>query len=48
VACHEGLSVKGGAEGVGRATTRAVVASIVAIIVADLFMTALFITIWGK
>jgi phospholipid/cholesterol/gamma-HCH transport system permease protein len=48
VACHEGLSVKGGAEGVGRATTRAVVISIVAIIIADLFMTALFVTIWGK
>ena len=48
VACHEGLSVKGGAEGVGRATTRAVVASIVAIIFADFFMTALFFYVMGK
>jgi phospholipid/cholesterol/gamma-HCH transport system permease protein len=42
IACHEGLRVTGGAEGVGRATTNAVVRSIVAIIVCDLVFTALF------
>jgi len=42
VGCHEGLKTSGGAEEVGRATTTAVVRSIVLIIVADLFVTALF------
>jgi phospholipid/cholesterol/gamma-HCH transport system permease protein len=42
IACHEGLSVTGGAEGVGRATTNAVVRSIIAIIVSDLIFTAIF------
>lgn len=35
VGCYQGFQVKGGAEGVGRVTTRAVVHSIIAIIVAD-------------
>ena len=34
-----GFSVKGGAEGVGQATTRAVVVSICAILVADMFFS---------
>ncbi len=42
VACHEGLSVEGGAEGVGIATTRSVVYSILLIIVTDLIFTAIF------
>jgi len=42
IACHEGLRVRGGAMGVGRATTNAVVRSVVAIIVSDLFFTAFF------
>ncbi|MCI0651387.1 MAG: ABC transporter permease [Planctomycetes bacterium] len=42
VACFEGMRVEGGALGVGRATTAAVVKSIVAIIAADLFLTVLF------
>jgi phospholipid/cholesterol/gamma-HCH transport system permease protein len=42
IACQEGLRVKGGAEGVGRATTNSVVRSIVAIIVCDMFFTAFF------
>jgi phospholipid/cholesterol/gamma-HCH transport system permease protein len=42
IACHEGLRVRGGAEGVGRATTQSVVFSIVAIIVTDLFFSAIF------
>lgn len=35
IACYSGLNVEGGASGVGRATTRAVVSSIFMIIVAD-------------
>jgi len=42
VACHEGLSVEGGAEGVGIATTRSVVFSILLIIITDLLFTAIF------
>ena len=42
VGCHEGLSVKGGAEGVGKATTQSVVNSIVLVILADLIFTTLF------
>ena len=42
VGCHEGFTVRGGAEGVGKATTSAVVISIFAVIVADLSFTALF------
>ena len=42
VSCHEGLSVEGGAEGVGIATTRSVVNSILFIIITDLIFTAIF------
>jgi phospholipid/cholesterol/gamma-HCH transport system permease protein len=35
VGCHWGFQVKGGAEGVGRVTTNAVVTSIIAIIITD-------------
>ncbi len=42
IACHNGLSVTGGASGVGRATTNTVVHSIVSIIFTDLIFTALF------
>ena len=42
IACYEGLNVDGGAEGVGRATTRAVVLSIIFVIVFDCFFTTLF------
>ncbi len=35
VGCYQGFQVRGGAEGVGRVTTRAVVHAIVAIIIAD-------------
>jgi phospholipid/cholesterol/gamma-HCH transport system permease protein len=41
VGCHCGLRITGGAEGVGRATTTSVVASIFAIIVADSVFTTL-------
>ncbi len=42
VACHEGFETSGGAEGVGRSTTLAVVISFILIITADCFFTALF------
>ncbi len=42
ISCFEGLGVTSGAEGVGRATTRSVVFSIVTIIAANCFFTALF------
>ncbi|GMU83327.1 MAG: hypothetical protein AMXMBFR47_31970 [Planctomycetota bacterium] len=42
LACYEGLSVEGGAEGVGRATTTTVVKSIVALIGADMVFTSVF------
>lgn len=42
IACHLGLSVTGGALGVGSATTRTVVYTIVALISVDLLFTAAF------
>jgi phospholipid/cholesterol/gamma-HCH transport system permease protein len=42
VACFQGLNTEGGAEGVGRSTTLAVVISFIMIIAADCFFTALF------
>lgn len=42
VSCYQGLSAKGGAEGVGKATTLAVVISFVLIIAVDCLFTALF------
>ena len=47
IGCYQGLRVEGGAEGVGRATTKAVVTAIISIIVADCFFTGLFYFIWG-
>lgn len=45
IGCHVGLSAKGGTQGVGRATTNAVVASSVAVIALDFFLTRLLITL---
>jgi len=42
ISSYEGLQVSGGAQGVGAATTRAVVASIVAAIIADAVFTMIF------
>lgn len=41
VGCRKGFTTSGGAEGVGRSTTQAVVISSVTILVADYFLTAL-------
>ena len=42
IACQRGLATRGGAEGVGRATTSAVVMSLFAIVVVDAIFTVLF------
>jgi phospholipid/cholesterol/gamma-HCH transport system permease protein len=42
VACYQGLMLKGGAEGVGKATTTSVVVSFISIIIADCLFTAFF------
>jgi phospholipid/cholesterol/gamma-HCH transport system permease protein len=42
IASHAGLRVEGGAEGVGTATTQSVVRSLLAILVANAILTALF------
>jgi phospholipid/cholesterol/gamma-HCH transport system permease protein len=42
IACHLGMNVKGGAEGVGVATTKTVVYTIVALTFIDLGFTAVF------
>lgn len=41
LSCHQGYYVSGGAKGVGRATTRAVVQSAVAILIANYIITSL-------
>jgi phospholipid/cholesterol/gamma-HCH transport system permease protein len=43
IACHNGLTVTGGADGVGRATTRTVVAASITVLVSDFFLTKLFL-----
>ena len=43
IGCHVGLRTKGGTQGVGRATTQAVVAASVAVIAVDFFVTRLLI-----
>jgi phospholipid/cholesterol/gamma-HCH transport system permease protein len=42
VACHNGLTAEGGADGVGRATTNTVVLASILILVSDFFLTKLF------
>lgn len=42
ISCYEGMRVEGGAEGVGAATTRAVVMSFILIIVSDALFTVIF------
>ncbi len=43
IGCYHGLKVEGGAEGVGKATTRSVVASSVCVMISDYFLTKLLI-----
>jgi phospholipid/cholesterol/gamma-HCH transport system permease protein len=43
IACYNGLTVTGGADGVGRATTHTVVAASVTVLISDFFLTKLFL-----
>ena len=45
-ACYQGFNVRGGAKEVGRATTRAVVASSVSVLVLDYPLIQIFTAIW--
>lgn len=45
IGCHVGLRASGGTQGVGRATTNAVVAASVAVIAVDFFVTRLLISV---
>ena len=47
VGCYYGMTAKGGTQGVGRATTQAVVASSVLILITDLVVTKLLMTIFA-
>ena len=42
VGCYNGLTTKGGADGVGRATTNTVVLAAILVLVSDFFLTKLF------
>ena len=48
VGCYKGLTVRGGTQGVGHATTQAVVVSSVMIIIADTFLTKLALYLADK
>ena len=45
VGCHVGLRTRGGTQGVGRATTNAVVAASVGVLAVDFFLTRLLISV---
>ena len=45
IGCHVGLRTKGGTQGVGRATTQAVVAASVAVLTVDFFVTRLLFSV---
>jgi phospholipid/cholesterol/gamma-HCH transport system permease protein len=47
IGCYYGMSARGGTQGVGRATTQAVVAASVLILVMDFFLTKLLIVLLG-
>src|SRR5216684_6841139 len=48
IGCYYGITARGGTQGVGRATTQAVVASSILIITVDFFVTRLSMTIFGQ
>jgi phospholipid/cholesterol/gamma-HCH transport system permease protein len=45
IGCHVGLRTTGGTQGVGRATTRAVVGASVGVLAVDFFLTKLLIAL---
>jgi phospholipid/cholesterol/gamma-HCH transport system permease protein len=48
VGCYQGLNVKGGTQGVGRATTQAVVTASVFLLIANFFLTKLMLYLAGN
>lgn len=46
ISCHQGYRTRGGAEGVGRSTTKAVVIASVAILIVDYFLTSWILEIF--
>ncbi len=46
IGCYNGLHARGGADGVGRATTNTVVMASILVLVADFFLTKLFYTLF--
>jgi phospholipid/cholesterol/gamma-HCH transport system permease protein len=48
VGCSVGLSTTGGTKGVGRATTRTVVAASISVLVSDFFLTKLLLLLPGE
>lgn len=47
VGCHNGLTARGGADGVGRATTNTVVLASILILISDFFLTKFFFLLGG-
>ena len=47
IGCYNGLQAKGGADGVGRATTNTVVWTAIVVLVSDFFLTKLFVLFGG-
>jgi phospholipid/cholesterol/gamma-HCH transport system permease protein len=45
IGCHVGMRTRGGTQGVGRATTNAVVAGSVAVLAVDFFVTKILIVL---
>jgi len=43
IACYNGIGAKGGADGVGKATTNTVVVSSISVIISDFFLTKIFL-----
>lgn len=43
IACYNGLGTSGGADGVGRATTQTVVSGAITVLIADFFLTKMFL-----
>jgi len=48
IGCYYGISARGGTQGVGRATTQAVVAASILIIMVDFFVTRFAMTIFAR
>lgn len=46
IGCYNGLTARGGADGVGRATTNTVVMASIMVLVSDFFLTKLFFTLF--